>query len=150
VRKKKRKNLCAQIWMEKVGILWSLSDLHVCLQNFSVFNINEFMILTSFHDYAKITILMDKESLNCYGVARLHLWCLSFRGYEILELNDILKDNFLRENNEIERKGSENIFVDGRHLKKITTYRSRQKLPRSLVLVLSINKYYNPHCLVLD
>lgn len=31
--KKKRKNLCTQIWMEKVGILWSLSDLHVCLQN---------------------------------------------------------------------------------------------------------------------
>jgi len=33
---------------------------------------------------------------------------------------------------------------------KITTYRSRQKLPRSLMLDLSINKYYNPHCLVLD
>jgi len=42
------------------------------------------------------------------------------------------------------------INFDNFKLKKITTYRSRQKLPRSLVLVLSINKYYNPHCLVLD
>jgi len=37
-----------------------------------------------------------------------------------------------------------------RQFPKITTYRSRQKLPRSLMLDLSINKYYNPHCLVLD